>query len=100
MRISGVSSLITTRFRRMKNSNASWLGRSMEQLAVAGSSALPSSTSTLAGTPTAAVVPSSSTPSRARHRLATEPITGAGDETTEENPKSMLDFQTIDSFCA
>ena len=75
------SSLLMTRFRRTKPSNAYWLGRSMEQLQTAavggggirddkGSPSLPPSMGTLAAGPGSAT----STPGRVpRHRLPTDP---------------------------
>lgn len=68
---SGASSLLMTRFHRTKPSNAYWLGRSMEHLAVGGTfgSPLPLSSGILPGSGS---IPSS-TPSKGRHRLVTDP---------------------------
>lgn len=91
----GASSLLLSRFRRSKPSNASWVGRSMEHLAVAGSSSpLPATAaSTLPGPSSSTMpnIPSTSTPSKGRNRLATEPCS-ATDGSNEDIPKCMQPF--------
>lgn len=84
---SGASTMLLSRFRRTKP-NAYWLGRSMEHLAVTGSSSpVPSSNSNLPGASPANTMPTSSTPSKGRHRLATDPCSVA-DDSNDETPKS------------
>ena len=88
-----------TRFRRTKPSNAYWLGRSMEHLAVGGtfgSPLPPPSSGILAGPgsgPGSTNIPpgSATTPSsKTRHRLVTEPCY-VNDEFNEDVPKCNSD---------
>ncbi|XP_059350821.1 kinase suppressor of Ras 1-like [Daphnia carinata] len=63
---------------------------SMEHLAVTGSSSpVPTSNSNLPGTSTANTMPSSSTPSKGRHRLATDPC-NVVDDSNDEIPKTTV----------
>jgi kinase suppressor of Ras 2 len=88
---SGASTMLLSRFRRTKP-NAYWLGRSMEHLAVTGSSSpVPSSNSNLPGASPAGVVPTSSTPSKGRHRLATDPCS-ITDDSNDDIPKCNCVF--------
>ncbi|KZS20755.1 Kinase suppressor of Ras 1 [Daphnia magna] len=87
--VSGASTMLLSRFRRTKP-NAYWLGRSMEHLAVTGSSSpVPSSNSNLPGASPANTMPTSSTPSKGRHRLATDPCSVA-DDSNDETPNTTV----------
>jgi hypothetical protein len=91
---SGASTMLLSRFRRTKP-NAYWLGRSMEHLAVTGSSSpVPSSNSNLPGVSPASAVPTSSTPSKGRHRLATDPCS-ITDDSNDDIPKCNLLFLSL-----
>lgn len=95
---SGASTMLLSRFRRTKP-NAYWLGRSMEHLAVTGSSSpVPTSNSNLPGASPAGAVPTSSTPSKGRHRLATDPCS-ITDDSNDDIPKCNLHFYPLSFYC-
>lgn len=91
---SDASTMLLSRLCRTKL-NTNWLGRSMEHLAVTGSSSpIPSSNSVFPGTSTAAVV-STSTPSKGRHRLATDPCSTADDSSDDTAKSNVFIFKSI-----